>query len=114
MVIPTSQFAGTGPTECRCEFYEPWEHQDGECSCGHALAEHLGQGRCIAVAEVKDTSNDPAVLCPSCGKSLGFGESQLNRADDDLAGKLIDACGRHSDAEGGDWWSGIRVPQGLD
>jgi len=48
----------TGPMNCRCEFYEPWENQDGECSCGHALAEHLGHGQCIAVVEVKDTGNE--------------------------------------------------------
>ena len=25
--------------------------------------------------------------------------------------KLIDVCGRHGNDEGGDWWSGISVPQ---
>jgi hypothetical protein len=41
---------------CKCEFYEPWQHQGGECSCGHALAEHLGQGKCIAAVEVTDAN----------------------------------------------------------
>lgn len=79
---------------------------------------HPGPGMSVPITILTDmtspqsgpgTVSDPDVRCPMCERSLGFPESKAVRADAD---QLIDACGRHNaEDDGGDWWSGIRVPR---
>lgn len=64
-------------------------------------------------ADMTSTQPDPETAaldparCPRCDKSLAFPATQ---ADGATSSQLIDACGCRASEEGGDWWSGIRVP----
>ena len=57
------------------------------------------------------TSDRVIIKCPACEKDLGTFLAAQTDAWSTTSSQLIDAGGCRD--EGGDWWSGIRVLDGL-